>query len=251
MLNRRYIHRQKRPLQPPRPAGRRRKRRGRPFLAFLAITAVLFLFADFRLRPSIAQALRYQTRAAAVRILSEETLALLEPMELSYEDISRIHRDENGKITSIETDTVKMNLIKSRLEQGVTAALNSGEGQGISLPLGSLLGNEYLSGRGPAVTVRMIPTGALQAEFVSRFQSAGINQTSHRIVLNLTLDVTGMVPLHSAETTVTTNFVLVDTVIVGEVPEYYTNIAGGYSNELSSSVLDPLDVETRRNSGLT
>ena len=233
-------------LAVPRPGGtsRPRKRRLRRAAAgFLVLTLVLLLGADLLLRPSIAETLRYQGKIAAVRILSEETLAILEPMRLEYEELSHVSRDESGRVTSIETDMTRLNTIKSRLESQVTAALKERGAEEMKLPLGSLLGSEYLAGRGPEVGVRIVPVGALRTEFESVFQSAGINQTSHRIVLNLTLELSTVIPLHSAQTTVQTNFILADTVIVGDVPDYYTNITG--NAEALSSVPDPLDVSLR------
>lgn len=235
MLSRQYSRRMTgkcakhtRPGETVRPAGCHRTHPlRRTVLLFAVLTLALLFAADLALRAGIRETLRYQGQIAASRTLAAEVQKILEPMELTYGDLAQVTRDAAGKINSIEMNMAQLNLIKSRLEQGVTGALD-GEGIGeIRLPLGTLLGNEYLLGRGPLVTVRLQPMGLLQTEFESHFQSAGINQTSHRIELSLTLSLTTLAPLHRAETTVTTNFILADTIIVGEVPEYYTSITGG------------------------
>lgn len=234
---------------PPSPsirAGRAPQRKSglrRLLAGFVILTLLLFFGADFLLRPSIATALRYQGKLAAARILSEETLSVLEPMQLNYEELSRVSRSETGRVTSIEADIAKLNIIKSRLEAKVTGSLKERGAEEIKLPLGSLLGSEYLVGRGPEVRMRLVPIGALHTEYESVFQSAGINQTSHRILLKLTLKLTTVIPLHSAEITVQTNFLLADTIIVGEVPDYYTNITGNDGG--LANVPDPLDVSLR------
>ena len=71
-------------------------------------------------------------------------------------------RDNNGKITAIETDVTKLNQIKSLLEKNVTAALKKNGAEEEKIPLGTLLGSEYLSGRGPSVSMKIVPVGALQ-----------------------------------------------------------------------------------------
>lgn len=228
-------------------AGYRRRTSSVRFRLVLFVVVVLLCLtgADLLLRPRIARVLRQQGQAAASRILSQTTLQVLEELGVTYEELAEITRNDSGEIRSIETNSLALNRIKSLLEQRVTAALNDRGVCEWEIPLGSLLGSEYLSGRGPMIPLRIQPAGSMTTEFESRFQAAGINQTSHRIVLNLTLSLTTFVPLHGAAVTVHTNFIVADTVIVGEVPDYYTNITGGEigSSGLYAHLPDTLDIE--------
>ena len=230
----------------PASAGHRRQTHPARFrlLLFLVVALLCLTGIDLLLRPRIARALREQGGAAASQILSQTTLQVLEELEVTYEDLVEITRNDTGEIRSIETNSLELNRIKSLLEQRVIAALNDRGVCEWEIPLGSLLGSEYLSGRGPMIPLRIQPAGSMTTEFESRFQAAGINQTSHRIVLNLALSLTTFVPLHGAAVTVHTNFIVADTIIVGEVPDYYTNITGGDigSSGLYAHLPDTLDI---------
>lgn len=241
MVNRRYL-RQKKSI----PSGRTARLR-RPAASFLLITAALLIAAHFTLSSTIERSMEYQGRSLASETLSGEALGLLEDMSLSYGDLVTVSRDDDGKIVSIETDSGKLNTIKNTLERNVTQALGTLRLHSYSVPLGTLLGSEWLSGRGPEIPLRLTPTGYLESTVESRFTSAGINQTNHRLVLNLTLSCTTLVPLHRAEITVTTNFVLAETVIVGEVPEYYTQIVSDETtaSKARDSAMDPWDLEEK------
>ena len=135
MVSRRYARKSRNNGQ----EQRKPKRRVRPFLFFFILTLVLLVIADTRFRPAIAQALRYQGKAAAARILAEETLNTINPLHITYDSISKVSRDNNGKITAIETDVTKLNQIKSLLEKNVTAALKKNGAEEEKIPLGTCL----------------------------------------------------------------------------------------------------------------
>ena len=99
--------------------------------------------------------------------------------------------------------------------------------QGLSLIhiLGSLTGSPLLAGRGPRISVRMESVGSSSARFENQFESAGINQTKHRIVLRIDVYVSILLPGYSTVTQVTNEITVAETVIVGEVPGTYTYFA--------------------------
>lgn len=205
-------------------ASKSRGRRGRtagirrPLALFLLLTAALFAALHFLLDETVRQVMVYQGRILASETLARETLSVLQELDVSYGDLAEISRDSQGRVVSVQVDSAAVNRIKNLLARRVTQALP--ERSGYSLPLGTLLGNGWLSGRGPEVPLWITPVGYLESGVESEFLSAGINQTNHRLVLRLTLSYTTVVPLHRADFTVETDFILAETVIVGQVPEY-------------------------------
>lgn len=243
MVNRRYRHYVRRGRDTGQDKARRKN--FRPALFFLIITLLMFWGIDWCVRPSMQESMCYQAKSIAAHLLSEKTLEVLDDERITYGELCTVARDSEGKIVSIETDMNTVNRVKSRLELAVTEAVQQLGTQCYSVPLGTILGSDFLAGRGPGVELRVVPTGYLQSEFVNVFTSAGINQTNHQIVLKLTLDLTTIVPLHSAVTTLSTNFIVAETVIVGEVPEYYTNIISSDRNlvsDWSDHSPDPLEL---------
>lgn len=226
-----------------KPASRKKKH---PFrwlaLLMMGVLAALHL----SMRSTVGRAIRYQGRLLGTELLAEETLALLEEKPLGYGDLVQIAQDEGGRILSVETNAGEVGRLKAALERNVSHSLEDLHDRWYSLPLGTLLGSEWLAGRGPDIPFRLAPMGYLDSTVESRFASAGINQTSHQITLNLTLELNAMIPLHREPVTVHTNFIIAETILVGEIPQYYTSITTPQS-ELSSYLadqrIDPWDAE--------
>ena len=90
--------------------------------------------------------------------------------------------------------------------------------------MGTLTGVPWLSARGPSVSIKMIPQGVIKAQFVSEFVSAGVNQTHHRLIMNVSMTASAVIPGFTSQVEVLSDFLIAETVIVGDVPEYYTQI---------------------------
>ena len=64
------------------------------------------------------------------------------------------------------------------------------------------------------------------AAFESKFSQAGINQTLHQLTMLVSVDVSVLVMGQTAGFTVTTEVVVAETVIVGDVPSTYLQTGG-------------------------
>jgi len=60
----------------------------------------------------------------------------------------------------------------------------------------------------------------------SEFESTGINQTIHRIYLDVKCKVSILTPYNVVEETITNEVVLIENIIVGLVPSTYYNLEG-------------------------
>lgn len=232
MISRRFQQRRR-----GRIGSRRQRKKHRGIRLFFFLLAFL-LPLDWFTRPILNEALALQGKRVVSLALAGQAEAVLEEWALSYSDITRIGRDETGNIVSVETDTFQVNRLKSQLESRVTAVLSAMEQHEFSIPLGTLFNSPLLNGRGPEIPLRVGPAGVLHTDLESRFESAGINQTSHQIYLTLSVEATGFIPLHQADCSVTTQFLLAETVIVGEIPQQYLQISpssGGWLSALEET----------------
>ena len=120
-----------------------------------------------------------------------------------------------------------MNLLRAELTDTILEALEGVDVSSIHLPMGSLLDFEPLWAKGPDLQVRAMTVGTVSAEFDSEFSSAGVNQTVHRIWLEVVVPMTVLLPGDELEVTVQTRLPLAETVIVGQVPNTYLSLQGG------------------------
>ncbi len=191
----------------------------------LAIVLATMIFFDIKMRPVIDTFSEYQAKNLATRIINDAVVAELEENHVRYNDLVNISKDADGTIASMETDAVTVNILKSRLTTSILDRLSDIGAAEIKVNIGTLLGNPMLMGRGPTLPFRIAPASEVSAQFSHSFESAGINQTRHRITLEVDVAVTAMIAGHSSRVEVPCNFIIIDTILIGKVPESFTEVA--------------------------
>ncbi len=211
--------------------GKKRKHRKklfRIFLFFAGFFALLWGISSW-ITPVLTDRLSYQARILVTAAINQTVAEQLEQMDVSYQQIIHLTRDGSGKITSLQVDSVLLNQIKSAVTQKVAERIQSLSATSLRIPLGSLTGFKILSGRGPDIQFRLLPEGVVQTDLYHQFSAAGVNQTLHLIYLQIETDVSAVIPGFSMKTSISTNMELGQTVILGEVPEFFGSIGLGNS----------------------
>ena len=134
-----------------------------------------------------------------------------------------VHLEKNvaGTVSNVELDSVEMNRLKARLTEAVSNRLTGLENQDVAIPLGTLLGWQLLAGRGPDIHLQIVPASFVESEVVDTLESAGINQTQHRVCIRFTVEMSAILPGYSTSVDVTDEVCVAQTLIVGQVPEFY------------------------------
>ncbi len=205
-------------------------------ILLLLLFCTLWLI-DTRVRPVIQSVSSYQARVFATKAINDAIAQELAGENIRYDNLVMISQNETGGITAIQTDMVALNRLRSSATEAVLDCLAQMEQQSIEIPIGTLSGIQFFSGRGPTVEFKVVPAGFLQTQLENRFDSAGINQTRHQIMLNMNMNVIAIIPGYSVTTEVTVNFCLAETVVVGVVPDAFTQIIGDESG-LNNQIFD-------------
>lgn len=156
-----------------------------------------------------------------VDTVNQAVIDLLEQGDYGYDYFVTMDKDAGGGIVSLDTNMSRVNAFSSRLLYEV-AKLDR-EAIPIHIPLGNLAGSSILLSRGPDLVIEMIMLTSAHTEFESQMRSAGINQTEHRLVLKVVVDIDVLVPWGRSSSQVTTEVIIAETVIVGNVPNMYVN----------------------------
>lgn len=170
---------------------------------------------------SLAQA---QARAMAVQALNESAAELLSTGQVDYAALMHVSTDADGQVRLIQANTPEMNRLATRVSLMAQARLEGAREQVVRVPLGSALGLTLFAGAGPRIEVRVLPVGSVHAAFHTDFQSAGINQTRHRVSLTLTARVQLVIPTGAQTVDASTQVAMAESIIVGEVPETFTDV---------------------------
>ena len=202
----------------------RRKRVLVKLTGLLLLLAGIFLLADIRVRPIIEKTAMYQSKIFATRIINDAVYSQLEDESLDYEKLITVTYSSDNSISSIESNMVNINRLKSKITKCVNDELSHIDENDINISLGTISGLYTFYNQGPLIPVKVQPEGYAETTLISSFESAGINQTLHRIIVEITVDISAIIPGYTSSADVTTQFVIAETVIVGNVPESYTHV---------------------------
>ena len=193
-------------------------------LASLLLIAAGVLYAEKNLTRVVLSLAQAQARAMAVQTLNEAAAELLSSGEVTYDSLMHVTMDEQGQVRLIQANTPEMNRLASRVSLLAQGHLQEKRDQMVKVPLGSAMGMTIFAGAGPTIQVRVLPVGSVHAQFHTDFQTAGINQTRHRVSLALTAQVQLVIPTGAQTVEVTTQVAMAESIIVGEVPDTFTDV---------------------------
>lgn len=140
---------------------------------------------------------------------------------LKYDDLFTVVKDSDDDVSMVQANSPEINLISREIANLAQANLDALGSQEISVPAGTFTGLALLMGMGPEVTISVIPIGSALCDFVSYFTSAGINQTLHKIYINVHAVISIVTPIDEPTITVTAEVLVAENLIVGDVPQFY------------------------------
>ena len=140
---------------------------------------------------------------------------------MRYDDLISIERDSGGNVTSITTNSLKINRIARDTAYLSQENLTKMSAEGIMVPLGALTGIEALAGFGQKINIKIIPISNVECRFVSKFRQAGINQTLHSLYLEIVSDISIILPSKSTNLASTIEVLICESVITGKIPDTY------------------------------
>ncbi len=190
------------------------------FKIICIIIAILIgiLLTDAKLRPAIYELAALEAYAAANKTINSAVEKALSKSTVAYNELVSVTQTDNGSITGITTDIVKMNLFKSQITNAIDSTFKEINCVTVSIPLGTATGVVLFTGWKPDIKVKIGLSSSTYSTFENVFQSAGINQTQHNVMLNIKSDIILALPNRRINKIVETSFCVAQTVIVGTVP---------------------------------
>ena len=198
-------------------------------LLALILAAVIWLRGSYR--DVIQDLAQTQVKNTTSDLTNDAIARQIADGVVQYDRIVYFEKDLDGRITALKTNIGEVNRLKTDILNIINDEILALDNSDIGIPLGSLFLPELLSGRGPVIPVHILSIRNSDANFVSHFSQAGINQTLHQVTMEVSIDVAVLVLGQTSTFSMQSEVVVAETVIVGDVPNTFLQTGGAYGSE--------------------
>ena len=199
-------------------------------LLILLLVAVVICFFVFRSKyhTVITALAQTQVKNATSDLINDAIDRQISNGTIQYDRMVYFEKDLEGKITALKTNMSEVNRLKTDLLNLINDEILAMDSDHLGIPLGSLILPEVFAGKGPAIPVQILTIRNSEASFFSEFSQAGINQTLQQLNMQVSVDVAVLVLGKVDDFTISSQVVIAETVIVGQVPDMFLQTGGIY-----------------------
>ena len=195
-------------------------------IIFLALILIGLIFFRVKYFDAICSLAETQVRNTTSDLINDAIDRQIEDGTIQYDRMVYFEKDLDGRITALKTNMSEVNRLKTDILNLINDDILALSVDDIGIPLGSLFLPEVLSGRGPSIPVEILSIRNSDASFSSDFTEAGINQTLQQLNMHVSVDVTVLVLGRTNSFTISSQVVVAETIIVGDVPDTYFQTGG-------------------------
>ena len=196
-------------------------------LGLLAVVCLIFLLTlRYKYRDVIIELARISVKNTTSDMINDAIDLQVTEGNIAYDRIVFFEKDLEGRITALKTNMSEVNHLKTEILGIINDEILSLDTTAMGIPVGSLFLPEILSGKGPVIPVQILSIRNSDADFLSDFSASGINQTLHQLNMEVSIEVSVLVLGQTDSFTVTSQVLVAETVIVGDVPQTLLQTGG-------------------------
>lgn len=200
-------------------------------ITIIVIAAIALIFFRIKYHETIRSLAETQVKNTTSDLINDAIDAQIDKGNIQYDRIVYFEKDLNGKITALKTNMSEVNRLKTSILNIINDEILAMDTTDLGIPVGSLVLPEVLSGRGPQIPIQVMSISNSDAGFESYFTQAGINQTLQKLTMTISVDVSILVLGRTESFTVTSEVVVAETIIVGQVPDTFFQTGGFYGSQ--------------------
>ncbi|ADQ07958.1 sporulation protein YunB [Caldicellulosiruptor hydrothermalis 108] len=199
---------------------RRRCQKALVLLAFLIFALfTLAIFIEVWLENYLIEAFEDRAKQKIVEVTNQAVLQILQQQKIKYDDVVKIEKGEKSSL--IKIDTVVLNKEAANLILVINQKVKMLTPLEVEFRLGYVFNNIFFNQFGPLLRGNVIYISAVSYNWQSDFNSAGINQTVHRIYLNLKFEGHFLFLRTKRKVTLLQRIPIAENIYIGEVPKVY------------------------------
>ncbi len=205
-----------------------RRRRKRMVMVAIALACIVGLLgiAFVRCRPVMTTFAESQAVWTATKMANSTVAEVLQEYAETCKDTIVVTYDGEQKISSVYTDTSAINRIRTAITERTISAMEEFSSLSVSLPMGTLMGWDWLSGFGPLITFPISYTATIVSDVSSALAAEGINQSLYRVLVHLEISLYVVSPVGRSTVSARMSYPMAEMVLLGEVPDNLTEVYG-------------------------
>lgn len=200
-------------------------------IIIIVIVLISFLVFRYKYRDSLVELARTQVTNATSDLINDAIDLQILSGDIQYDRIVYFEKDLDGRITALKTNMSEVNRLKTAILNLINDEILAMDTSELGIPIGNFLVPEVLSGKGPSIPVRILSIRNSDASFRSNFTEAGINQTLQQLTMDVQVDVAVLVLGQTDTFSVSSQVVVAETIIVGQVPDMFFQNGGTYESK--------------------
>ena len=203
----------------------------RILIFLLVLSSVLLVMFRIRYHDSICDLAQTQVRNTTSDLINDAVDRQIVEGNIQYDRLVYFEKDLDGRITALKTNMMEVNRLKTAILNLINDEILAVDTSELGIPVGSLILPELFSGRGPGIPVQILSIRNSDGSFKSYFTEAGINQTLHQVTMEVIVDVSVLVLGKTEDFTVSSQVIVAETIIVGQVPDTFLQTGGNYGSK--------------------
>lgn len=203
---------------------RQRMKKTLPVLSVFMIAILTCVSVWSFINPIFQTLCEDRAKSVATVITNEETTRVMN--KYNYDTFFTVEKDEKGNVQMINANVLKINQVTSDVAVNIQKALEKGERDKIYISTGALTGIRFLSGVGPKIGIKIASAGNIDTDLRSEFIAQGVNQTVHRVYLDIKTKVNILTSFKTIDSTIENQVLIAEHVIIGGIPSTYYNLEG-------------------------
>ena len=203
-------------------------------IIFLFVISFLIGIAITSVTPVFIVLCQDRAKSYGIKIMNEHIIKEIEGY--SYSDFINQKKDDNENVVIIESNIININKVISNISGKIQDSINNIGNDYIKISIGSFTGVSLFSGLGVGIPIKISTIGSVKTDVKSELINKGINQTIHRIYLDINCQISVLTPFNTVTENVENKFIIAENVIIGDIPETYYNLDGMTADDTLNTI---------------
>lgn len=195
-------------------------------MVIFVVLLALFLAVYFGCRPILTAFAESQAVWIATKVANNTVATVLDQYTEVCSDMIQVTYTDTEHLSSVIPNTASVNMVRTAITDRAIEEMEQLTSLSVAIPVGTLLGPDWLSGWGPLVNFPISFTATVLSDVSSSLEAVGMNQSTYRVLVHLDIHLYVVTPGGRSTVGTQVSYPMAEAVLLGEVPDNLTEVYG-------------------------